>query len=48
LKSLPISVNYSFITKPKLSVAKKYFPENVLIGRTDPLGGVVNDGKSKK
>jgi hypothetical protein len=28
-------------------VSKKYFPENVLIGRTDQLGGIVDDGKSK-
>ena len=40
-------VNYSIALKPKLLAIKKYFPENVILGRYDRIGGIIEDTNAK-
>ena len=41
-------INFSIGAKSKLSAIKKFFPENVFIGRFDKLGGVFHDSTRSK
>ncbi|CAF0840751.1 unnamed protein product [Brachionus calyciflorus] len=40
-------LNYSLTQKTKLSNLKNFIPENVFIGRMEPIGGIFNDSSIK-
>lgn len=40
-------VNYSFVSRPKLSQFKLFIPENVLLGANDRIGGITRGIKKR-
>ncbi len=36
-------MNFTFVSKPKLVAISRFLPENVLLGRNDRVGGVLED-----
>lgn len=40
-------LSYTFTEKPRLEMIKKYLPENVLLGRADRIGGIVESSPKR-